>query len=209
MKKLLVIALWWFAFSISAIGQQRTVASAAQAKGFGNTVPSQVANPPAVPEAYTIGENDLIAIQVWKEPELSRVLPVQPDGNVVLPLIGEVQASGRTAKQLQSYIRDQLNNFMESPEVTVMVQQARSKRFNVIGKVRWPGSFPLTRPTTVLDAIALVGWFRDFAKVKQICVLRPLPGGEYQRLQFNYKQMIREKPAQNIQLEPNDTVVVP
>jgi len=92
----------------------------------------------------------------------------------------------------------------------VMVQQINSQKFNILGQVARPGSFPLTLTTTVLDAIAQAGGFRDFAKQKGIYILRQDPNGGESRIPFNYKDVIKGKnPAQNIKLEPNDTIVVP
>jgi len=166
--------------------------------------------PKAVPSEYQIGAGDVLAINVWKEPELSRVLPVRPDGVVSLPLIGEVEASGATAAQLQAALTEDLRKFMENPEVTVMVQEARSRRFNVVGQVQRPGSYVLTQPTTVLDGLALVGGFRDFAKVNKIYVLRMRPDGKTDRLPFHYKKVIQgNQLEQNVELQSTDTIVVP
>jgi polysaccharide export outer membrane protein len=124
--------------------------------------------------------------------------------------VGEVQAAGRTPLQLEKEIADKLKEFITDPEVTVMVQQINSQKFNILGQVARPGSFPLTLTTTVLDAIAQAGGFRDFAKQKGIYILRQDPNGGESRIPFNYKDVIKGKnPAQNIKLEPNDTIVVP
>jgi polysaccharide biosynthesis/export protein len=159
---------------------------------------------------FQIGADDVLAINVWKEPEISRSVPVRSDGKVSLPLVGEVQASGQTPKQLETEISKKLTNYISEPEVTVIVQQIKSQRFNILGQVTKPGTYPLSNPTTVLDAIALAGGFRDFAKKKSIYVLRQTPDGSSSRLPFNYKDVIKGKdPQQNIRLEPRDTVYVP
>ena len=164
----------------------------------------------AVYAAYELGAGDLLSIHVWKEPDLSRVVPVRPDGNLTLPLIGEIRASGMTAAELQGKITTELRKYLENPDVTVIVQEARSKRFNVVGEVQKPGSFVIAQPTTVLDAVALVGGFRDFAQTKKMYVLRVSGNGTTQRLPFNYQKVIKgENQQQNILLEPGDTVVVP
>jgi polysaccharide export outer membrane protein len=91
-----------------------------------------------------------------------------------------------------------------------MVQEARSKRFNVVGEVERPGSFILAQPTTVLDSLALASGFRSFAKTKRIYVLRTLPNGSVTRLPFDYTRVIKgQSSEQNILLQPGDTVVVP
>jgi len=85
-----------------------------------------------------------------------------------------------------------------------------SLTFNVVGEVQKPGYYPLTRRMTVLDAIALSGGFKDFAKNKKIYVLRTSADGKQVRLPFNYKDVIKGKnPQENIELQPRDTVVVP
>lgn len=169
-----------------------------------------VAQPTPASEEFVIGIGDVLAISVWKEPDLSRVVPVRSDGRLTLPLIGEIQARGQTAKQLEKDLGNRLKEFVSDPEVTVIVQEIRSKNFNILGQVQRPGTFPLTHPVTVLDAIALAGGFRDFAKTKSIYVLRQKTDGTSVRLPFNYKEAIKgNSPAQNIRLESGDTLFVP
>ncbi len=161
-------------------------------------------------DGFIIGADDVLAVNVWKEPEISRAVPVRSDGKISLPLIGEVQASGNTPRQLEGEIAKKLESYISQPDVTVIVQEIKSQRFNVLGQVAKPGSYLLTNSTTVLDAIALSGGFRDFAKQKSIYVLREKPDGTQVRLAFNYKDVIKGKnPAQNIRIEPRDTVVIP
>ncbi len=161
-------------------------------------------------DTYTIGADDVLAINVWKEPDLTRSVPVRSDGKISLPLIGELQASGMTPKQLEQDIAKKLTSYVSEPEVTVIVQEIKSRKFNVLGMVARPGSFPITHTMTVLDAIAVSGGFRDFAKQKSIYVLRMKPDGTQARLPFNYKDVVKGKnPEQNIKLEPGDSVVVP
>jgi len=161
-------------------------------------------------DSYIIGVDDVLAISVWKEPDISRTVPVRSDGKISLPLAGEVQASGETPRHLEQQISAKLQSYISEPEVTVMVQEIRSQKFNILGMVSKPGSYLLTNSATVLDAIALAGGFRDFAKQKSIYVLRKSQNGEESRLPFNYKDVIKGKsPEQNIKLQPGDTVVVP
>jgi polysaccharide export outer membrane protein len=151
-----------------------------------------------------------LSINVWKEPDVSRVIPVRSDGRISLPLVGEVQASGRTPLQLELDITSKLRNYIAEPEVTVMVQQINSEKFNILGQISRPGSYSLTSGATVLDAIAAAGGFRDFAKQKGIYILRRNASGAESRIAFNYKDVIKGKhPEQNIKLEPRDTIVVP
>jgi polysaccharide biosynthesis/export protein len=164
----------------------------------------------AVNDEFIIGTGDVLAINVWKETEVSRVVPVRSDGRISLPLVGELQAGGRTPKQLEAEIRRKLKDFVSEPEVTVIVQEVKSQKFNVLGMVMKPGSYVLTNPTTILDAIAMAGGFRDFAKQKDIYVLRPAADGTQTRVPFNYKEVVKgHKSTQNIALQSNDTIVVP
>ena len=161
-------------------------------------------------DAYVIGTDDILSINVWKEPEVSRTVPVRSDGRISVPLAGEVQASGETPRQLEKELAAKLRSFISNPEVTVMVTEVKSQRFNILGQVSRPGTYPLTNASNVLDAIAMAGGFRDFAKEKSIYVLRQNPDGGESRLPFNYKEVIKGKnPAQNVRLQPRDTIVVP
>lgn len=181
------------------------------------TAPSQsvaqnadAANPKAHDDNFVIGNDDVLAINVWKEPDVSRSIPVRSDGKISLPLAGELQASGRTPLKLEQDIAARLKNYIAEPEVTVIVQQINSQKFNILGQVNKPGSYVLTNSATVLDAIAMAGGFRDFAKQKNVYVLRQGADGTQARLAFNYKEVVRgHNPAQNIKLQPRDTVVVP
>jgi len=161
-------------------------------------------------DSFTIGNDDVLAVNVWKEPDISRSIPVRSDGKISLPLVGEVQATGQTPAKLEAEIASRLKSYISEPEVTVMVQQINSQKFNVLGMVARPGSFPLANSPTVLDAIALAGGFRDFAKQKSIYVLRQNADGTQSRLPFNYKEAIKGiHPEQNVKLLARDSVVVP
>lgn len=159
---------------------------------------------------FLIGTGDLLSINVWKEPDISRSVPVRSDGNISLPLVGEVQAAGRTPLKLEQEIADRLKSYISEPEVTVIVQQINSEKFNILGQVARPGSYPLANASTVLDAIAIAGGFRDFAKKKSIYVLRQNADGTQTRLPFNYKDVLKgQNPQQNVKLQSHDTIVVP
>jgi polysaccharide biosynthesis/export protein len=174
---------------------------------------SQVINDPVSKphdDSFVIGANDVLAINVWKEPDVSRSVPVRSDGKISLPLAGEVQAAGLTPLKLEQDIAGKLQNFISEPEVTVIVQQINSQKFNILGMVSKPGSYSLSNSSTVLDAIAVAGGFRDFAKQKAIYVLRQNSNGSESRLPFNYKEVVKGKNSgQNVKLQPNDTIVVP
>lgn len=161
-------------------------------------------------DAYVIGNDDHLAISVWKEPDLTRSIPVRSDGKISLPLIGELQASGRTPLQLESDIASRLRNYVTVPEVTVIVEAINSKKYNILGEIGRPGAYPLTLSTTIMDAIAAAGGFKDFAKKKDVYILRQKPDGAQSRIDFNYKDFIKGKNiSQNVKVEPGDTIIVP
>ena len=160
--------------------------------------------------SYIIGNDDVLSINVWKEAEISRSVPVRSDGKISLPLVGEVQAAGSTPLKLEHDISAKLKSYIAEPEVTVMVQQVNSQKFSILGQVNHPGAYPIVNTATVLDAIAIAGGFRDFAKQKSIYVLRQNPDGSQSRIPFNYKDVVKGKnPERNIKLQPRDTIVVP
>jgi polysaccharide biosynthesis/export protein len=180
---------------------------AAVDRGAAST-PATATKPPD--DSFVIGCDDVLAITVWKETEISRTVTVRSDGKISLPLVGELQASAKTPKQLETEISGKLSAYISEPEVTVIVQEIRSQRFNILGQVAHPGSYVLNNSTTVLDAIAISGGFRDFAKQKSIVILRGTSGGTQTRIAVNYKEIVKgHHPEQNIKLEPGDTVVVP
>jgi polysaccharide export outer membrane protein len=159
---------------------------------------------------YLIGAGDVLAINVWKEPDITRAIPVRPDGRISLPLVGELQAAGKTPLQLEHDIAAKLQTYITEADVTVIVQQINSEKINVMGRVMKAGSYPLSGTTTILDAIAAAGGFQEFAKQKSIYVLRSNGAGGQTRIPFNYKDVIKGKhPEQNVRLQSHDTVVVP
>jgi polysaccharide export outer membrane protein len=160
--------------------------------------------------SFRIGADDVLMVNVWREPEVSQTVTVRPDGKISLPLIGEIVADGFTPKQLEVTIKRELSNYLSRPEVTVIVHEVKSQRVVVAGQVAKPGSYPLQTRMTVLDAIAQAGGPLEFAKVRSIYVLRIGPDGRPIRLRFNYKEVIKgRKLSQNVHLEPHDTLVVP
>ena len=189
--------------------------SLAMAQDAGSSAPANAAKPAQSatvvrPDSYIIGAEDVLSIYVWKEPDMSKTVPVRPDGMISLPLVGEIKAAGYTPVQLQDVLSESMKKLISDPQVTVVVEKVSSLSFNIVGEVLRPGYFPLTRRMTVLDAIAMAGGFKDFAKTKKVYVLRTSANGTQERLLFNYKDVIKGKnPQQNIELLPRDTIVVP
>jgi len=175
-------------------------------------------NPPA-PEAappvsqvnnatYIIGGDDVLAIHVWKEPDLTTTLPVRADGMISLPLLNDVKAARLTPKQLAADITDKLKKYLSDPRVTVTVTQMNSQRIYAMGEVLHPGTINLLPNMTVLQALASCG-FTQFANTKGIYVLRN-DNGAQKKIPVPYKRLIKgEAMDQNIVLKPGDTIVVP
>ena len=160
-------------------------------------------------EEYKIGPQDVLRIDVWKEPEISRIAPVRPDGRISLPLINDVQAAGLTSTQLSAVIADGLRKYITNPRVTVGVTEINSRRVCVTGEVTRPGAFPLLPNMTVLQALSSSGGFTQFAKLKSIYVLRTEDGKQVKH-PFNYKEVVSGKKSElNISLQPGDVIVVP
>jgi len=177
-------------------------------------VPSRAQEPPtpsgeaapAPPSGYTIGAADVLQVGVWKEPDLSTEVTVRFDGMITVPLVGEVEAAGRTPTQLADDLARALGRYIELPRVTVGVLQANSARFYVLGMVGKSGEFNMTGRTTLLQAIALAGGFKEFAKTAEIVIVRR----DQKVVPVNYKRIADGSDvSQNIILAPGDTVVVP
>ncbi len=159
--------------------------------------------------AYKIGPQDVLKIDVWREDQLTRVAPVRPDGKITLPLLNDVQAAGLTPMELAGVIREDLKKFINNPQVTVSVMEINSRRIYVAGEVTKPGAYALLPHMTVLQALSSSSGFTQFARIKNIYVLRT-ENGKQVKLPFNYKEAITGKnPEQNIELQPGDVIVVP
>jgi polysaccharide biosynthesis/export protein len=158
---------------------------------------------------YVIGPEDVLDINVWKEPDNSRTVPVRPDGKISLPLLNDVMAAGLTPMQLQAAITEGLKKFISEPQVTVIVTAVNSRRVYVLGEVARTGALPMLPNMTVLQALSAAGGLSQFAKQNGIYVLRT-ENGRQVTFPFNYKDVVRGKrPEQNILLKSGDTIVVP
>ena len=167
---------------------------------------------------YRIGPEDVLQIAVWQNAELSRVLPVRPDGKISLPLLNDVQAAGLTPMQLRDSLKEKLAQYVPAAEISVIVGEVQSFNVSLIGKVQRANRYKLKGPTTVLDLLALAGGFAEFADTDRIVVLRPEPfvvqgrrtGQTFKRIPFNYKKVVSAGgESDNVLLQPGDIVVVP
>jgi len=170
--------------------------------------PSSAAKPAATDPNYIIGAQDVLDVNVWKEDQLTKTVPVRPDGKISLPLLNDVQAAGLTPIQLGSLITEALKKFVTNPQVTVIVREINSQRVYLLGEVTRAGAYPLLPGMTVLQALSSAGGFTQFANLKKIYVLR-VENGKQQKLPFNYREALSKGGDQNIFLKAGDTIVVP
>jgi len=213
------LALGLLAVSISLPAQNspaeaqaasNTAGQAAQAAKPDSTKPGSDASglPVAVdPKTFKLGPEDVIAVRVWREPDFSGTVVIQPDGKIVLPIINEVQAAGLTPEQLGASLTKSLSKFINDPQVIVQVQMVRSKKYYISGEISRPGAYPLPVAIRAFDAITLAGGFKDFANKKNIIIIRD---NGAKRFKFNYNDIVKgEKLDQNILLQDGDQIIVP
>ena len=166
-------------------------------------------NPPQPSGDYKIGPGDVLDVAVWDNEDLSRTVPVRPDGKISLPLLDDVHAAGLTPEELRSVLKKRLAEYVESPELSVIVTEVNSRTFSVMGKVNAAGEFKLNGSTTIVEALARAGGLAEFASPSRMFVLRR-NGPAVQRIAYNYRKYVlnghRQAP---LYLQPGDVVVVP
>jgi|MudIll2142460700_1097286.scaffolds.fasta_scaffold17687_3 polysaccharide export outer membrane protein len=160
-------------------------------------------------DRYVIGSEDVLYIHVWKEETLSKTVSVRMDGMISMPLVDEIQAAGITPLQLKEKLTEKLKDFVEAPNVTVIVMEANSFKVYVSGQVKNPGVLKLRSETSLAQVISMVGGFSDWANQSKIIIIRKENGKE-KRFTVNYKKIVKGKDLSlNILLKPGDTIIVP
>jgi polysaccharide export outer membrane protein len=160
---------------------------------------------------YVIGADDLLSVVFWRDQQLTSDALVRPDGKISLPLLDDVAAAGLTPRQLRDHLTVEAKRFITEPIVTVVVKQINSRKVYITGLVVRPGQYPLASEMTVLQLIATAGGLQDYAKARDIRVVR-VDHGQSVILPFDFEEMAKAKsakPAQNIVLKPGDTIIVP
>ncbi|MFZ5760588.1 MAG: polysaccharide biosynthesis/export family protein [Thermodesulfobacteriota bacterium] len=158
---------------------------------------------------YLIGVGDVLEVQVWQEPDLSRTVKVRLDGRISLPLTGDIQAAGKSVEELDRLLEEKIAALVTEPAVSVILVENRSRRYYVVGQVGQPGEFPIEYPLTLLQAIARSGGFQEWAKREEIRVVRR-SGDREELLPFDYDAFVKGKDLdQNIFIAPGDTIIVP
>jgi len=212
-RPLALIAVWLLA-PIAAAAQDppraESTAASAEASAPKATATTGGAPGPRLvePEAFRIGPEDILDVQVWKNNELSRVVPVRPDGMISLPLVNDIRAAGLTATELRQQITQRLSEFIPSPEVSVIVREVHSVKVAVLGNVKMPGHYEVKSPATVLELIARAQGLTEFADRGRIVVLRQ-NGTTTTRIPFNYRKVAEGSEQENFYVRPGDIIVVP
>jgi polysaccharide export outer membrane protein len=173
-----------------------------------STIRAQEVTESSFPGEYVLGVEDRLSISVWKEPELSRTVIIRPDGKVTCPLVGDIQAAGRTAKQLSADLTTALARFVKEPVVNVTVESIESYKVYVLGEVSTQGALILRRRTRLLEAIALSGGMTQFADRSDVVLIR-YDDDKETRLRIDYRKIVSgQKSELNIFLKPGDTIIV-
>src|SRR5262245_58768343 len=192
---------------LTAIAVMLAFAHDASAQSAATTTNASAEAPVSL-DAYKIGQEDVLAITVWKNEPMSRTVQVRPDGMISLPLIDDVSAAGLTPVQFRDVLVKRMSEFIPNPEVSVILTDVRNYKVSVLGEVLKPGRFELKSYTTILDVIAQAGGFTQFAARGKIVVLRPA-GKAMKRIPFNYNKVVSGGEEENMYLQPGDIVLVP
>ncbi len=210
LHKTATISLASFSICMGANGQAQSDTKSESSKVLSaGDVTSQPLKAATDDPNYSIAPDDVLTVDVWKEPEISRTVPVRRDGKISLPLLNDVQASGLTPTQLSSEIVEKLRATIVHPQVTVIVAQMSSLRIYILGQVTRAGAYPLAPGMTAMQALSIAGGFTPYAHLKKIYIMRD-ENGKSKMFPMNYKEVISgRKTQQNIPLKPGDTIIVP
>jgi len=175
-----------------------------------------VGQPAALVEAdaqYLIGPEDVLDIAVWSNADVSRTVPVRPDGMISLPLLNDVHAAGLSPMQLRGMLTTALEKYMPAPMVSVIVREVHSFKVSVIGEVKTPGRYELRSRTTVLDVLAMAGGLSQYASRGRITILRR-DGNAVREVPYDFEKITakagpRAAAQENFCVQPGDIIVVP
>jgi polysaccharide export outer membrane protein len=183
------------------------LASAFSGAGLAQAPAAEVVIPEPETGEYIIGVEDRLSVAVWREPDLVRTVIVRPDGKITFPLVGDIQASGRSASELDTQITAALEKFIKEPVVSVIVEEINNFKIYLIGEVARQGEIILRRRTRLLQAIALAGGLTAYADKSKVTIIRDENGREV-RINIDYRRVASgERPESNIFLKPGDTIV--
>lgn len=159
---------------------------------------------------FVLGVGDVVGINVWENAGLSTSATIRPDGTITMPLIGDLQALGKTPTALKNEIKKRIADFVKTAEITVAVTEWHSYRFTVSGEVASPGLFSQEQYVTVSEAIALAGGFSRFAKRNEMKLMRRGADGKIRNIPLVYDLLATgERPDMNIYMVSGDSLYVP
>ncbi len=214
MKKLQIAGLFLLAFCLLSVpvfvfAQQAKSGAEKQAVPPTSELPAKQASAAVAADSgnYIIGPEDVLYIYVWKEENMSRTVPVRMDGMISIPLVDDIKAAGLTPLQLKQLLLVKLKEYVDTPDVTVIVTEANSYKVYVQGEVRTPGVVIIRTETSLLQLIVKVGGFTDWADKKKITIIRKEAGKE-NRIRANYKKIV-DGDEQDIILKSGDIIIVP
>jgi polysaccharide biosynthesis/export protein len=193
---LLVVILMSLGFMTSAQGEPQK-GSAPAALGYGTS-------------EFRLGPDDVIEVSVYQEKDLSQIVPVRPDGKISIQLIGEIPASGKTARELEKEIASRYARFIAEPSVTVIVKEVNSPKVSVLGEVKNSGAYKIKDRATILDVIAQAGGTTEYAKRDSIKVIRVDANGEQRIHKVNLDDFVKEgRRTDPFYVQPYDQIYVP
>jgi polysaccharide export outer membrane protein len=168
------------------------------------------AQPPA--HDYLIGPGDSISITVWRNPEVSQVVPVRPDGKITTPLVEDLPASGKTATQLARDIEKVLGKYIQQPVVTVVVTGfvgPYTEQIRVIGQAAKPQALPYRQDMSLMDVMIAVGGITDFASGNKARIVR-MVNGKQESYRVRLNDLIKQGDVSaNTPMRPGDVLVIP
>jgi len=164
---------------------------------------------PATTSAYMVKPGDVLDISVWKEPDLQKQVLVRPDGGFSFPLVGEVDARGKSVSELNKIVSTGVGKYISDAVVTIAVQEIKGNKVYVLGQVNKPGEFIVNPSVNIMQALSMAGGMTPFAATNDIIVLRG-QGKAQQAMAFRYNEVVRGRNLDtNIELQSGDIVVVP
>lgn len=167
----------------------------------------------ATADSYKLNPGDQVEISVWNEDNLQKTITVLPDGMISFPLVGHLQAAGKSAAEIETTIAAKLDTYIAEPEVNVTVTSTRGNVIFVVGKVLKPGPIVMIQSTTVMQALAMAGGLNEFASANSIKIIRRSgleKGAQETLLKIRYSDLEKGNDlASNHILNYGDVIVVP
>jgi len=176
----------------------------------GATLPAETCPIPIIQSSqYVIGPGDTLQVVVWRNDELSTLVPVRPDGRVSTPLVDDMQAAGKTPSDLATDMEVVLAEYLRTPDVSVIVTgQGASNQIQVVGEIAVPQSLSYRAGIRVLDVVVAAGGMGEFAAGNRASLIRQMENGQA-KCEVKLKDLMSGDMSQNILVYPGDVLVIP